>query len=117
MTISQYFVYKRPIAWTLLFATLAGGFAAFRSMPQRQDPVIQIRLGLVSTEYPGREPDRGRAGSQPEDREEAGGEPRRRARPLDQPPGALHGLRRTLRIDPQRRGGLARSRQQARGDD
>ena len=52
MTISQYFVYKRPIAWTLLFATLAGGFAAFRSMPQRQDPVIQIRLGLVSTEYP-----------------------------------------------------------------
>ncbi len=56
MTISQYFVYKRPIAWTLLFATLAGGFAAFRSMPQRQDPVIQIRLGLVSTEYPGASP-------------------------------------------------------------
>ena len=56
MTISQYFVYKRPIAWTLLFATMAGGFAAFRSMPQRQDPVIQIRLGLVSTEYPGASP-------------------------------------------------------------
>ena len=27
LTVSQFFVYKRPIAWTLLFATLAGGFA------------------------------------------------------------------------------------------
>lgn len=53
MTISQYFVYKRPIAWTLLVATLAAGYAAYRAMPQRQDPVIQIRSGLVMTVYPG----------------------------------------------------------------
>lgn len=53
MTISQYFVYKRPIAWTLLIATLAAGYAAYRAMPQRQDPVIQIRSGLVMTVYPG----------------------------------------------------------------
>ena len=58
MTVSQYFVYKRPIAWTLLFATLTGGFAAFRSMPQRQDPVIQIRLGLVSGRVRARDPAR-----------------------------------------------------------
>lgn len=56
MTVSQYFVYKRPIAWTLLVFTLAGGYAAYRSMPQRQDPVIQIRSGVVTTLYPGADP-------------------------------------------------------------
>ncbi|AMV16793.1 efflux RND transporter permease subunit [Planctomyces sp. SH-PL14] len=56
MTVSQYFVYKRPIAWTLLMATLIAGFAAYRAMPQRQDPVIQIRSGLVMTVYPGADP-------------------------------------------------------------
>ena len=50
---SQYFVYKRPIAWTLLVATLVWGTYAYRSMPQRQDPLIQIRSGLVLTDYPG----------------------------------------------------------------
>ena len=100
MTISQYFVYKRPIAWTLLLATLAGGFAAYpvdAATPGPGDP-DPARPGLDGVSR--REPDRGRAGSQPEDREEAGGEPGRRARPLDQPPGALHGLRRPLRHDP-----------------
>ena len=56
MTVSQYFVYKRPIAWTLLLFTMVGGFAAYRTMPQRQDPVIQIRSGVVSTPYPGADP-------------------------------------------------------------
>ena len=53
MTTSQYFVYKRPIAWTLLVFTIAWGAYAFRSMPQRQDPLIQIRSGVVLTNYPG----------------------------------------------------------------
>jgi multidrug efflux pump subunit AcrB len=53
MTTSQYFVYKRPIAWTLLAATLIWGVQAYRSMPQRQDPLIQIRSGVVLTAYPG----------------------------------------------------------------
>jgi len=56
MTISQYFVYKRPIAWTLLVVTMAAGVAAYRLMPQRQDPVIQVRSGLVTTRYPGANP-------------------------------------------------------------
>ncbi|WP_406698920.1 efflux RND transporter permease subunit [Singulisphaera sp. Ch08] len=53
MTTSQYFVYKRPIAWTLLIATILWGIYAYRSMPQRQDPLIQIRSGVVLTWYPG----------------------------------------------------------------
>lgn len=53
LSTSQYFVYKRPIAWTLLVATLVWGIWAYRSMPQRQDPLIQIRNGLVLTDYPG----------------------------------------------------------------
>jgi multidrug efflux pump subunit AcrB len=53
MTISQYFVYKRPIAWTLLIFTMLWGAYAYRSMPQRQDPLIQVRSGVVLTTYPG----------------------------------------------------------------
>ena len=53
MTTSQYFVYKRPIAWTLLAFTMLWGVHAFRSMPQRQDPQIQVRSGVVQTMYPG----------------------------------------------------------------
>ncbi|WP_437193199.1 efflux RND transporter permease subunit [Planctomicrobium sp. SH527] len=56
MTISQYFVYKRPIALILLVFTLAAGYASYLAMPQRQDPVIQIRSGLVMTSYPGADP-------------------------------------------------------------
>ncbi|WP_435010713.1 efflux RND transporter permease subunit [Tundrisphaera lichenicola] len=53
MTTSQYFVYKRPIAWTLLIFTMLWGVFAYRSMPQRQDPLIQIRSGVILTTYPG----------------------------------------------------------------
>ena len=53
MTTSQYFVYKRPIAWTLLVFTMVWGAFAYRSMPQRQDPQIQVRSGAIQTLYPG----------------------------------------------------------------
>jgi len=53
MTTSQYFVYKRPIAWTLLIFTMIWGIYAYRSMPQRQDPQIQVRSGVILTSYPG----------------------------------------------------------------
>ncbi|WP_422928294.1 efflux RND transporter permease subunit [Singulisphaera sp. PoT] len=53
MTTSQYFVYKRPIAWTLLIFTCLWGTYAYMAMPQRQDPQIQIRSGVVLTTYPG----------------------------------------------------------------
>src|SRR5258708_1860454 len=53
MTTAQFFVYRRPVAWTALVATLAWGAFAYRSMPQRQDPVIPVRSGVVTTPYPG----------------------------------------------------------------
>ena len=53
MTTSQYFVYKRPIAWTLLAFTMLWGGYSYLRMPQRQDPLIQIRSGVVLTQYPG----------------------------------------------------------------
>jgi len=53
MTISQFFVYKRPVAWTLLVATLGWGYFAYRAMPQRHDPIIPIRIATVVTIYPG----------------------------------------------------------------
>ena len=53
MTTSRCFVYKRPITWTLLVFTIFWGFYAYRSMPQRRDPQIQVRSGVVTTAYAG----------------------------------------------------------------
>ncbi len=53
MTTSQFFVYKRPVAWTALVATLLWGCFAYRAMPQRHDPIIPIRMATIVTIYPG----------------------------------------------------------------
>jgi multidrug efflux pump subunit AcrB len=53
MTTSQFFVYKQPVAWTLLAATLVWGYFAYLAMPQRHDPIIPIRIATVVTIYPG----------------------------------------------------------------
>src|SRR5258706_5677876 len=53
MTTSQFFVYRRSIAWTALIATSIWGLVAFTRMPQRQDPDIPIRVAVVLTSYPG----------------------------------------------------------------
>jgi multidrug efflux pump subunit AcrB len=53
MTVSQFFVYKRPIAWSVLVLTIGWGLYSYNQMPQRQDPQIQIRNGVIITQYPG----------------------------------------------------------------
>lgn len=53
LTVSQFFVYRRPIAWTLFFTTLAWGVLAYVQMPQRHDPIIPISTAVVLTAYPG----------------------------------------------------------------
>jgi multidrug efflux pump subunit AcrB len=55
MTTSQFFVYKRPVAWTALVATLLWGYFAYRAMPQRHDPTIPIRMATIVSLYPGAE--------------------------------------------------------------
>ncbi len=53
MTASQFFVYRRPVAWTALLATLVWGALAYLAMPQRRDPIIPVRHAVVITPYPG----------------------------------------------------------------
>lgn len=55
MNISQFFVNKRPIAWTAMIAVLAWGVYAYTVMPQRQDPIIPVVTGVIITPYPGAE--------------------------------------------------------------
>jgi multidrug efflux pump subunit AcrB len=55
MNISQFFVTKRPIAWTAMVAVLAWGVYAYMNMPQRQDPIIPVSTAVILTPYPGAE--------------------------------------------------------------
>lgn len=55
MNISQFFVTKRPIAWTAMVAVIAWGVYAYTAMPQRQDPIIPVVTGVIATPYPGAE--------------------------------------------------------------
>lgn len=55
MNIPQFFVGKRPIAWTAMIAVLLWGVYAYVRMPQRQDPIIPVVTGVVVTPYPGAE--------------------------------------------------------------
>ncbi len=55
MNISQFFVTKRPIAWTAMIAVLVWGVYAYTAMPQRQDPIIPVVTGVIITPYPGAE--------------------------------------------------------------
>jgi multidrug efflux pump subunit AcrB len=58
MNISQFFVSKRPIAWTAMVAVLVWGVYAYTAMPKRQDPIIPVVTGVVITPYPGAEAER-----------------------------------------------------------
>jgi multidrug efflux pump subunit AcrB len=51
--VAQYFVEKRGVAWLCLFALLAWGYLAYRSLPQQEDPKIPQRTALVVTQFPG----------------------------------------------------------------
>ncbi len=55
MNISQFFVTKRPIAWTAMISVLVWGIYAYTMMPQRQDPIIPVVTGVIITPYPGAE--------------------------------------------------------------
>ena len=85
MTTSQFFVYKRPVAWTLLVATLVWGYFAYLAMPRRHDPVIPIRIATVVTIYPGADAEKGRARGHPEGRKTTGVERERPEGPLVEP--------------------------------
>ncbi|MCL4199448.1 MAG: efflux RND transporter permease subunit [Phycisphaerales bacterium] len=58
MNMSQFFVTRRPIAWTAMISVLIWGVYAYLMMPQRQDPIIPVVTGVVLTPYPGAEAER-----------------------------------------------------------
>jgi multidrug efflux pump subunit AcrB len=53
LTTAQFFVYRRPVAWTALVLTLVWGVYAYQRMPQRRDPRVTVGIGIVTTPYPG----------------------------------------------------------------
>ena len=77
MTVSQFFVYKRPVAWSLLVVTVAWGLYSYSQMPQRRIRKSDPQRGHHHA-VPRREPDGGRAAGDAEDREEDDREPGRR---------------------------------------
>jgi multidrug efflux pump subunit AcrB len=53
LSTAQFFVYRKPIAWTVLIATFLWGAYAYQRMPQRHDPAISIGAAVIATPYPG----------------------------------------------------------------
>ncbi len=117
MTTSQFFVYKRPVAWTLLAATLAWGYFAYRAMPQRHDPIIPIRIATVVTIYPGADAEKVEREVTPEDRKASGVVRQRREGPLLEPAELLRSVRRVVRPREKHRASLARLARPAGIDD
>src|SRR5215467_10235711 len=50
---ARFFVEHRQIAWMLLLGTLLWGWYGYKSMPQRKDPDIPLRLAVAVTPWPG----------------------------------------------------------------
>src|SRR5260370_27494161 len=49
----RFFVEHPQISWMLLVGVLAWGWFGYRSMPQRKDPDIPVRVALASCPWPG----------------------------------------------------------------
>src|SRR5215467_13521523 len=50
---ARFFVEHRQIAWMLLLGTLLWGWYGYKSMPQRKDPDIPVRVAVALTPWPG----------------------------------------------------------------
>jgi multidrug efflux pump subunit AcrB len=50
---SRFFVENRSIAWAVLVAVGVWGIYGYRSMPQRKDPEIAVRVAVAACQWPG----------------------------------------------------------------
>src|SRR5262250_2125600 len=50
---ARFFVEHRQIAWILLLGTVVWGWYGYKSMPQRKDPDIPVRVAVAVTPWPG----------------------------------------------------------------
>jgi multidrug efflux pump subunit AcrB len=55
---ARFFTETRHVSWVLLLFTLAWGVYGYRSMPQRKDPDIPIRVAAVMAIWPGASADK-----------------------------------------------------------
>ena len=51
--VPKFFVDHPQISWMLLLGVLVWGWFGYRSMPQRKDPDIPVRLGVAACPWPG----------------------------------------------------------------
>ena len=117
MTTSQFFVYKRPVAWTVLVATLAWGYFAYRAMPQRHDPIIPIRIATIVTIYPGADAEKVEQEVTRKIEKQVGLVRQGRKSPFPEPAESLGGLCRVVRLGEGSRAGLAGPARPAGVDD
>src|ERR1700726_1554552 len=51
--VPRFFVEHPQVSWVLLFGVLVWGWFGFKSMPQRKDPNIPVRVAVASCSWPG----------------------------------------------------------------
>src|SRR5260370_19702259 len=51
--VSRFFVEHPQVSWVLLVGVLAWGWFGYRSMPQRKDPDIPVRVAVAFCPWPG----------------------------------------------------------------
>src|SRR5437773_370430 len=51
--VSRFFVEHPQVSWVLLIGVLAWGWFGYRSMPQRKDPDIPVRVAVAFCPWPG----------------------------------------------------------------
>src|ERR1700731_1675991 len=51
--VPRFFVEHPQVSWVLLFGVLVWGWFGYKSMPQRKDPNIPVRVGVASCSWPG----------------------------------------------------------------
>jgi len=50
---ARFFTEQRQISWVLLIGTVVWGIFGYRSMPQRKDPDIPVRMAVATCSWPG----------------------------------------------------------------
>lgn len=51
--ITQFFMNRRVLFWSLMVGIIAAGVLAFLSMPKLEDPAVPVKQAMVVVPYPG----------------------------------------------------------------
>lgn len=53
MNITEFFLKKKTLFWSLIVAIVVGGIYAYIKMPKLEDPLIAVKQAIIITPYPG----------------------------------------------------------------